>query len=285
MENRVIEEPYGFVYITTNLINGKRYVGRCKMKTTRSNSWKYYLGSGHAFKEAVKKYGKENFSRTIISFAFSDEELNDQEIKTIEFLNAVEDKNYYNISSGLYCNPWKNKSLEEQKDIIEKVKNKSRKKVLSPEEYNKYIQSLKIKMTGENNPFYGKHHTEDAKRAMSEKAVIRQEKMKENGTVSKPWLGIKGEDNPHYGKKMSEISKAKMSESAKLKFQNGFVHGKSKPIIIFYNNEKLYFTSINSCFDFLKEKQIISICLDTFKKRIYSNQKFDNFTYEFVNKK
>ena len=64
MEN-TIRNPYGFVYITTNLINGKRYIGRCKFDTTRPNAWKTYLGSGVALKLAVKKYGRQNFKKVI----------------------------------------------------------------------------------------------------------------------------------------------------------------------------------------------------------------------------
>ena len=40
----IIENPYGFVYITTNLVNGKRYLGQKTMNSYRN--WKDYLGSG-----------------------------------------------------------------------------------------------------------------------------------------------------------------------------------------------------------------------------------------------
>ena len=277
---KIIKELFGFVYITTNLINGKRYVGRCKMETTRPNAWKYYLGSGHVLKEAIKKYGKENFLKNIISFAYSDEELNKQEIETIKFLNAVKDENYYNISDGLYCNPWENKTEEEQKEIREKIKNKSRKNVLSSEEYQKYIEDLREKMSGENNPFYGKHHTEETKRIISEKATLRQ-KDREN---AKPWLGITGERHPLYGRHLSEEARKKMSEAAKKKFENGFVHGRSQGITIYYKDYNYKFSTMKECFQFLKEQKIIDICYDTFKKRIHSNQDFNNFTYILTKK-
>ena len=191
------------------------------MQTTRPNIWKTYIGSGHALQNAIKKYGKENFQKVIISFANSDDELNQQEMDLINFLNAVEDKNYYNISNGLYCNPWTNKTKEEQEVIKIKIRLKSRKNILSEEEYYKYINNLSQKMTGKNNPFYGKHHTEKSKSIISQKASIRQLGDKNN----KPWLGVKGSDNPRYGTFHSEESKKKMSESAKNKFKNGFIHG------------------------------------------------------------
>ena len=52
-----ILDPYGFIYITTNMINGKKYIGQ-KMFRER---WKKYIGSGKLLKRAVNKYGKENF--------------------------------------------------------------------------------------------------------------------------------------------------------------------------------------------------------------------------------
>jgi hypothetical protein len=50
-----------FVYLTTNLLNGKQYVGSHEGYENDS-----YLGSGTYISRAVKKYGKENFKREIL---------------------------------------------------------------------------------------------------------------------------------------------------------------------------------------------------------------------------
>ena len=44
---------YGFIYITTNLINGKRYIGQ--KKYDKEGTWKNYLGSGTYLKRALEK--------------------------------------------------------------------------------------------------------------------------------------------------------------------------------------------------------------------------------------
>lgn len=51
------------VYITTNLINNKQYVGSHIIKNTNSDN---YLGSGIKLKKSIKKYGKNKFKREII---------------------------------------------------------------------------------------------------------------------------------------------------------------------------------------------------------------------------
>ena len=67
---------YGFIYITTNLINGKKYIGQHKGDGTDN-----YLGSGDRLIIAIKKYGKCNFKREILCFAESKEELDLLEIQ------------------------------------------------------------------------------------------------------------------------------------------------------------------------------------------------------------
>ena len=91
-----VRDPYGFIYITTNLINGMRYLGQ---KSFRDN-WKTYLGSGVEFKKALKAYGKENFKRNIILVCYSEEELNQAEYDLSLFFDVVESPYWYNLVLG-----------------------------------------------------------------------------------------------------------------------------------------------------------------------------------------
>ncbi len=91
-------EPYGFIYMTTNLANNNRYIG--KKKYDKRGVWKTYLGSGTIMKQAIAKYGADCFSRDILDVAYSPEELNTKEQYWIDKYNAVSDKSFYNISPG-----------------------------------------------------------------------------------------------------------------------------------------------------------------------------------------
>lgn len=84
------------LYITTNMVNGKRYIGKRKF----SNGWENYLGSGKRLKEAIKAYGRDNFVREIICFGYTDEELCRLEMELIRFFNANFSRDYYNIHEG-----------------------------------------------------------------------------------------------------------------------------------------------------------------------------------------
>lgn len=118
-----IKEPYGFIYITTNINNGKRYIGQKKF----IRNWQYYLGSGKHFLRAVKKYGRDNFHRDIVATAYSEGELNDLERKWIKNYNAVESDDFYNIADGGNCaNTYAGKTEEEIKEIYDKIRVSSR---------------------------------------------------------------------------------------------------------------------------------------------------------------
>ena len=73
-----IGEYFGFVYLITNNSNGRRYIGRKyffsfrtpkgkKRKVKSESDWKKYYGSCPELKEDIGKFGRENFSRTILS--------------------------------------------------------------------------------------------------------------------------------------------------------------------------------------------------------------------------
>jgi hypothetical protein len=82
------------IYKTTNLINGKIYIGQ----DTKDNP--EYIGSGLLLERAVKKYGKKNFKKEILEVCRTQKDLDDKEIFWIAKLNSVDKKIGYNISPG-----------------------------------------------------------------------------------------------------------------------------------------------------------------------------------------
>jgi group I intron endonuclease len=93
-------------YITKNLINRKKYIGK------DSHNDPKYLGSGALLMEDIKKYGKENFKKEILEYCTKDN-LGEREEYWINFFNAVKSKNFYNIRSK--TSGWYNKDLNEEK--------------------------------------------------------------------------------------------------------------------------------------------------------------------------
>ena len=94
-----INDLYGFVYRITNLQSGKKYIGRKyfwsfrkppgkKKRVRQESDWKRYYGSCPELKEDIKKYGKEIFSREILSLHDTKGNCNFEETKQL-FLNNV----------------------------------------------------------------------------------------------------------------------------------------------------------------------------------------------------
>ena len=88
----------GYIYITTNLINGKIYIGQHKVENNEFDT--NYYGSGKLLLEAIDKYGKDNFKCELIDWCNSEEELNNKEIYYIERYKSTTENNNYNISLG-----------------------------------------------------------------------------------------------------------------------------------------------------------------------------------------
>jgi group I intron endonuclease len=82
------------IYETINKINGKRYIGKDKHNDPR------YLGSGKLLNKAIKKYGRENFIKTILEHCESDEHMSERERHWIKITNAQTSDLYYNIGEG-----------------------------------------------------------------------------------------------------------------------------------------------------------------------------------------
>lgn len=103
---------FGFVYKIENTITGKYYIGKkqCSRKLKKrplkgrvnkrieikESDWKTYTGSSNDLNEDIKKYGKENFTFTILKICGSKWELAYEEIKEQLKRDVLRDELSYN---------------------------------------------------------------------------------------------------------------------------------------------------------------------------------------------
>jgi group I intron endonuclease len=183
-------KPIGWIYLTTNLVNGKIYVGKHEiLENKKLNAT--YIGSGRLFKRALKKYGEENFKRKILRLCYTLHEL-----RIWEHVYIVKYKSYirnigYNIAKG---------------DVNTSEYNPAK----LPEVRKKISESKKGQISG----FRNKKHSEISKMKLSISANKRFESYDEREKLrQKAILQFKTKGHPMLGRKMSEISKEKNSLS------------------------------------------------------------------------
>jgi predicted DNA-binding protein YlxM (UPF0122 family) len=89
------------VYLVTNKINGKKYVGITKKTLEQRKSQHIYVAKtekGAKFQHALRKYGEDGFSWEVIDKASTYEELLEKEIYYIEKYDSF--RNGYNSTLG-----------------------------------------------------------------------------------------------------------------------------------------------------------------------------------------
>lgn len=94
---------YGFIYETTCLVTGMKYIGshkRSQNPEDPDDSW--YLGSGIYFSNALNHYGKDNFVRIILAEANNEEELIQKEEYYLNLYDCANNSVYYNIINSGY---------------------------------------------------------------------------------------------------------------------------------------------------------------------------------------
>lgn len=162
---------YGYIYMTTNLINNKKYIGQ---KQSNIFLGEEYLGSGTYLLRAIRKYGRNSFSTEIIEECDSKEDLDRREIYWISYYDAVNSNMFYNLQAGgqgslkgsLHSEEWKKKtslSLKGRsfKDLGRVVTNETKQKL------RESMTGVRNHMYGKPGVFSGKHHTEESKQRIS----------------------------------------------------------------------------------------------------------------------
>jgi len=208
-----------YIYLTKNMVNSKIYIGR---HTGKKN---HYIGGGHYFQNAVKKYGKENFRKVILEDNIEGNDLlNEREIYWIAFFNSTNRDIGYNLTIGGGGMLGFNLSQETKDKLSKAMMGKYKGKILTQKHRDKLSKALKGKIVtqetrtkmskarvGELNPMYGKggelnpmygtispfrgkHHTQETKDKISEtrKAYWQKRRLEQNKNRHKMADLVKG---------------------------------------------------------------------------------------------
>lgn len=156
---------YHLIYMIVNKINNKIYIGKHSTK----NPYDSYMGSGKTLKAAIKKYGLENFEKTIL-YCFDSEDkayLKESEIVTADFIKREDTYNLvlggigynYGKMHPNYGKPSYNKGIpmsnEQKKKLSENHWDCSGAKhpMFGKRHSKESIEKMRQSHKGSNNPF------------------------------------------------------------------------------------------------------------------------------------
>lgn len=179
------------VYCFKNNINEKRYIGTTKRSL--AERWRNHLvdverGSKFRFHAAIRKHGDESFTGFILEECSSIDEMMTKEKYYIELFHTTDYEMGYNMSSGGLGSPgWfmtdeirqnmcqgtlgRKHSESTKKKMKESAKHRS---PISKETRAKISDTKRgeknamFGIKGDRHPRYGKKHTEESKRKISE---------------------------------------------------------------------------------------------------------------------
>lgn len=207
------------VYLVTNLINGKKYIG---INATDNPN---YLGSGKNIKLAIKKYGKSNFKKEILEVCENKEQLLEREKYWIKKMDAVNRNDFYNAHIGGQGGDIREYLSES--DIINWKSNISKNRTgktngVPLSDDNKIGISKGLSKYYENGgiaPLQGKNRSEETRKKISDSnkgrifTVEHKHKLKESASKrdisgkNNPMKSVdfSGKNNPMYGKSVYDI--------------------------------------------------------------------------------
>lgn len=172
---------FGYIYKITNNLNNKVYIG----KREKSKFDEGYWGSGKYIKNAINKYGIENFSREILEWCADRDSLCEREAYYIDYLNTRNFEIGYNIAKGGIGGG-------------------------SP-----HTEEWKLAHSGSGNGRFGKEVSKETRLKIStaNKGKVRTTETKEK--ISKSLKGVKKPDG--FSEKVSKFQKGRVKSNLELR--------------------------------------------------------------------
>lgn len=152
------------IYCIENIRNGKKYIGQSINIYYRWKKHKSELNNNthdnDYLQKAWNKYGSDIFKFYVLEFCEIDQ-LNDREIYYIDLYDTLNRDKGYNLMSGGGV------GRKSSPEICEKIRQALIGHEVS-DETRKKVSEHHSDVSGTNNPMYGKHHSDDARRKVSE---------------------------------------------------------------------------------------------------------------------
>jgi group I intron endonuclease len=203
----VEEQKKGFIYLLTNLVNGKKYVGQTRAKTVERR-WTAHIMMATAAKPAVlihraiKKYGVNKFSAEVLWTGPVDK-LNIKETHFIKVHDSFVDDGHsgYNLTRG-------GGTHSKSKQVIRKHVKAAKRRWTDPEQRRKQSESKKLQWL---DPEYRARAIASRIGMKLSKSACRK--------ISKARKGSKASEETK--QKMSESHKRRYAENPELHFLVG----------------------------------------------------------------
>lgn len=151
------------IYVRTNTVNGKQYVGQTNDFRQREADWRCVNinYAGRYINNARQKYGIDSFETKVLIECQTQEELNFWEVYYIRELSTKIPNGYNMTDGGEGLSGYKHS--EETKKRLSEMK-RGQGNVF----FGKKRPDFAEKMKGEGNPFFGKTHTQETIRKIIE---------------------------------------------------------------------------------------------------------------------
>lgn len=175
------EKSFSCIYKWTNLINRKVYVGQTQNFYNRMKQYKNY-GATPKLQNSINKHGIDNFDIEIIELC-GIEKLDEREQYWMDYYCSYFSDYGYNISPTAGTT----RGVKYSPEVCEKI--------------SKIVKERAVHLYGEKNGMYGKHHTEETLKRMSEHS---KELWKDPEYRQAQSERMSGENNYFYGRHFCE---------------------------------------------------------------------------------